>query len=183
MAEINHNSQAKSIKRYLAIMTAKTIGFALTTAFIVSLLSGGLGFAKAFFNENGMPSIPKQSSEYNDGGSSEKVDPVQEAIVKIQSEYASGDASDYIVPRTGPSLSTSVAAGNVLQLTKENAITDTTGLKSFFADSPDVISDAIGGSVWLKVIDASKVEVLGTETGIRCELDLSINDTTGCVVP
>lgn len=169
------------IKRYLAIIGAKAVGLTLTVGFIFSIVSGVMPMVKDF--TGGDFKFPESKSGYSDKAPEPKADPVQEAVLKIQTEYTTSDPESYIVSQNGPSLPASAAAGNILLLAKNNAITTSEGLKSHSKTSPETIANAIGTEVWVKIVDESHVEVIGVNTGIRCDLDLAINEPTGCVIP
>lgn len=177
------NAQPKGVyTRYLSIMAARTIGFVLVMAFIVAVVGGAVPFVKAFLGKGEIPVTPNSSSQYK-GGENTK-DPVQEALVKIQSDYASGNPDTYIVKGSDANLSASIAAGNILKLTQEKGITSFTQLKDYNNSANGVeVANAIGSKVWVKNEAESKVSVISMTNAVQCSLDLATHQAVGCTVP
>lgn len=181
--DTSKNAQPKGLySRYLSIMAARTIGFALVIVFLLALVGGAVPFVKAFFGKGEIPVMPNSSSQYK-GGSKAK-DAVQEALVKIQSDYAAGNPDSYIVKGSDTNLSASIAAGNILKLTQEQGITSFTQLKNYNNSANGVeVANAIGSKVWIKNEAESKVSVISMTNAVQCSLDLATHEAIGCTVP
>ena len=183
MDNSQNNTENGALIRYFSIMIARTIGFVLILAFVVTVIVSGVTYAKAFLGKAELPVPSNSSSQYEKG--SAKKDPTQDARVRIQAEYAAGNPNDYIIIFTANNdVSSSIAAGNILRLTQDNSITSFDELKSFSASAgKEQVADAVGKSVWVKKADGNEVTVIGTANGVQCTLDLSTHEAKECIVP
>lgn len=184
MNDSKNKAENGSLIRYFTIMIARTIGFVLILGFIVTLLTTGLTYAKAFLGKGEFPVNVNNSSQYNKGSAAKK-DPTEDARVRIQGEYAVDNPNNYIVEIDATAdISSSVAAGNILRLTQDKNIRSFAELKEFSANAGiSEVKDALGKNVWVKKADGNEVLIIGTVNGVQCTLDLSTHETKGCVVP
>ena len=184
MANSQDNTENNVLIRYFSIMIARTIGFVLILAFVVTIIVSGLTFAKAFLGKAELPVSSNSSSQYNKGSAAKK-DPTEDARVRIQGEYAVDNPNNYIVEIDATAdISSSVAAGNILRLTQDKNIRSFAELKEFSANAGiSEVKDALGKNVWVKKADGNEVLIIGTVNGVQCTLDLSTHETKGCVVP
>lgn len=180
MGNSQNYSGKGALGRYFSIMIARTIGFVLVIGFIFAVIVGATPMAKNFL-EGKLPSASKSGNYQKD---TEKVDPVKEAIVKIQGDYAVGNTNDYITNGGGSDVPSSIAAGNILKLTQEKGITSFAQLKAL-SDSVNgtEVANALGKNVWVKKADGNDVILIGTVNGVQCTLDLANHQAKECSIP